>query len=341
MLTYRIRPRVLRLEGDKAPSFPARVTVRCHFSPLQPFGSGIDGGRTARRSSPASAYFDANTGQHSIVSRPPLEPLDATWDSDSQRFSFCGAVLSHEREIASLEELSGLIESLYFVLPPLLSAQFADPPIIRRVDGTINDTPFRWELAEWRMAFDVTTTEEQERRAIDAIEHLFVLMPPERRRVVAALHYLHVAARLERVESSPGEFLAEALLNYSKVLEVLFPPQGSGLTRDAARAGLGRLGFDEIAIERDFIPAMALRNEIDVGHVDLSLFKAEHLVVLHRYVGRAEHVFRKLLQVVLARLADGTFTIEPWEHEPLKPKVVRMIERLRASLDTLPAEEAG
>jgi hypothetical protein len=73
------------------------------------------------------------------------------------------------------------------------------------------------------------------------------------------------------VAVTAGEFLAEALPNYTKVLVVLFPGQPGVETMDSARAGLRQLGYPDLEIERDFIPAMALRSHIDVAHVYLGV----------------------------------------------------------------------
>jgi hypothetical protein len=51
-----------------------------------------------------------------------------------------------------------------------------------------------------------------------------VISAANRRRLVAALFYFHVACRVKREGQIPGEFLAEALLNFHKVLEVLYGP---------------------------------------------------------------------------------------------------------------------
>ena len=63
---------------------------------------------------------------------------------------------------------------------------------------------------------------------------------------------------------------------------------------DAARGGLEKLGYSGEEIEREFLPAMALRNEIDVGHVDLSIYTRRQLNALHRYTEVAESVDEKL-----------------------------------------------
>ena len=192
----------------------------------------------------------------------------------------------------------------------LLAIEFADPPIIERVDGQIGDVDFRWELKQWKDQFEITSQEKQEQSVASSWERVGILSVPGRRRLLAALHYYHVASRLARRGQIAGEFLPEMILNLSKVLEVLFPPSGDGKTRDAARNGLLKLDFSEIEIEADYIPAMALRNEIDVGHVDLSLFKVDQLALIHGYTEHAETAFRKLLKRVFDSLASDAFEID-------------------------------
>ena len=181
--------------------------------------------------------------------------------------------------------LSGLIEGLYFVLPWLMNLSFADPPYVERVDGEVNGVPFRWELREWALGFETTTQEQQEERIAVACERLEILGKPERRRLLAALHYLHVACRLEREGRMAGEFVSEVLLNLAKVLEVLFP---GGQSIESARAGLRCLGYDDPEIEARYIPVLALRNQVDVGHVHLAILTPEQLGVLHSFAYGAQ-----------------------------------------------------
>lgn len=42
------------------------------------------------------------------------------------------------------------------------------------------------------------------------------------RRLAAALHYYYVAKRLTEAGNLPQEFMTEIILNYYKVLEILF-----------------------------------------------------------------------------------------------------------------------
>lgn len=252
MLTYRLRPRTFRIDPAATLVFPAAATIRVHLLPTQPFGGAPDRGRTAVKSTPASAYFNANTGQHHIESRPPLNPIGVVFEAPNVKLQFIGPLLICEQAVGSLNELNDLVESLYYALPCLLNAQLIDPPFIERIDGTIGDVAFRWELATWDMNYETTTQELQEERVGRALQQL-AAHDVHTRRALAAFHYFHVACRLERIGQAPGEFLAEALLNLSKVLEVLFPPAGDGRVRDAARRGLASLGYSEQEIERDFI----------------------------------------------------------------------------------------
>jgi hypothetical protein len=232
----------------------------------------------------------------------------------------------------SLRDVAQTVESVFFVLPPLLNVPFADPPYIERVDGVIGSVGFRWELSEWCGKYWTTTQETQEQRFADAWERMSVVAEPGRRRLAAALHYFHVACRLDRAGRTAGEFVAEVVLNLAKTLEVLFPPEGEGRTIDAARRGLRVLGFAPERMESDFIPAIALRNEIDVGHVELGLFKPQHLTAIHAYVERAENAFREMLEILLTQIASGEFEIA--QHELGRPSdgALRVVSRLQECL---------
>jgi hypothetical protein len=141
---------------------------------------------------------------------------------------------------------------------------------------------------------------------------------------------------LSRQGATPGEFLGEVLLNLAKVLEVLFPPAEAIKTLDAARLQLRALGFSDVEIERDYIPAIALRNNIDVGHVHLGLFSSDQLTVLHRYAEDAEEPFRVLLDRILRKVASGEYQIEPYEIRTAGRDAIDIVERIRASARRTP-----
>jgi hypothetical protein len=267
-----------------------------------------------------------------IESKAPLSPLDVTIEEPTRTRRLTGTSLSISQQFASLTEMQDIIESIYFVFPTLVNIPFADPPYIERVDGKVGPTSFRWELAEWRMEFRTTTQEQQEERFASAWKRVGVLSEPHRRRLVAGLHYFHVACRLARAGSTAGEFVAEVVLNLAKSLEVLFPPSGDGRTRDAARTGLRTLGFSEKQIECDCIPAMALRNDIDVGHVELGLFKIDQLKTIHAFTERTESAFRERFDRLLSRIESGETDVAPHELGPPRDEAVQLIERLKNAL---------
>ncbi len=331
MLTYQVRPRKFRVRSKKKPVFPTECEIRFHLQPPQPFGVEAGGGHTAVLATEAQCLFNANTGESTIESKQPLSPLDVTIEAPNLTARLEGTTLVLRGSFESLSDLSQTVEGVFFVLPTLLNVPFADPPYIERVDGQIGSADFGWELSQWIGQFQTTTQEKQEQSFIDAWKRMAVVAEPGRRRIVAALHYFHVACRLDRAGRTAGEFVAEVVLNLAKVLEVLFTPEGDGGTRDAARRGLRALGFGDKKIERDFIPAMALRNAIDVGHVELGLFKPEHLTAIHSYVERAETAFREMLDTLLTRVASGEFEVTRHELHPPSEGALKVVKRLQES----------
>ena len=330
MLTYQVRPRVFRIIGDKEPPFPAEVEVVFHYRPLQPFGMEAGGGLTTVQAQPASVLFNANTGQHFVESKAPLKPLDVRLEEPIRMISLTGNRLTIRQCFDTLHELREFVDSLYFGVPLLLAVEYADPPFVERVDGRIGNVGFRWELSDWQVEVDITTQDKQEQRFATAWNRFDILAPPERRRLLGALHYFHVACRLRREAKSPGEFLAEAIPNLSKVLEVLYGP-----SRAEVRSALKQVGFSDAEVERDFIPAMLLRNSMDVGHPSLALFTLQQVETLHRYADRAERVFRTFLQRLLAAVESGRAAIPAYEVGPVDADAQRTIETLRARLAEL------
>jgi hypothetical protein len=332
MFTYQIRKRKFKLGKDVPLAWPADTEIQFHFRPLQPFGMELGGGRTAVRGVEGTVHFDLNTGAHTVESKTPLKPLEVYIEDADRLATLRGNVLTVKARSKSNEELTDMIWGIYYGFPLLLNVEFADPPFVERVEGRIGSIGFRWELVDWTMDVLTTTQHEQESNVSKAWFWFDVITRPERRRLIAALHYFHVACRLARSGQTAGEFLPEVLLNLAKTLEVLFPPTGDGRTRDAVRANLAMLGYPEIQIESDFIPAMVLRNEIDVGRVELGVFTMGQLRVLHSYTERVEAAFRDLLRRVIAKVDAGEFEIAPYSLQKPRPEAVKIIETLREAM---------
>lgn len=333
MLTYQVRPRHFKFAPDAKVTFPANCEIAFHFRPDQPFGMRADGGRTAVRATAARALFSMNSGEHTIESKPGLSPLGVGIQGDGFVGRLAGRILTVSRRFESLRELEELTASISYCLPMVLTVPFADPPYVERVQGRIGEVPFSWELQHGNSHFLTTTQEEQEGSFSKAWNRLSMLSEPKRRRVIASLHCFHVACRLARVGATAGEFVAEVVLNLAKALETLFPRSENTGSMDTARAGLRSLGIKDAEIEAFFVPAIALRNELDVGHPQLALLSAEELRAVHDYTDTAELSFRNMYEELLTRIEAGTFEIKCEEPGPAGSKIQRLVERLRKNTD--------
>lgn len=340
MLTYQVRPRVLSFRGGKVPEFPADGEINFHFQPLQPFGEAADGGRTAVRAVAASVLINANTGATTVESKTPLSRLGVRIDEPNRRVEQDGRVMTISQEFQSIGELSALIEAVAYVFPSVLNVSFQDAPYVERVDGIVGGENFLWELQKWGARFGITTQEEQEQHVATAWQRIELLSEKNKsRRLAAGLHYFHIACRLSSESVTAGEFVAESVLNFAKSLEVLFPPDGDGKTRDAVRNGLRAIGYEDNEIERDFLPAMALRDNIDVAHVGLCIFTLDQLKVIHGYVENGEGVFREMFKRLFSAIENDQYQIAP--HEIAKPfkDVVAIIDKMRSFIED--SEKAG
>lgn len=328
MFTYQARKRIFRLVDDSKLSLPNTFEAVFTLQPLQPFGMSAGEGKTAVQNVGARVDFNANTGHHFVESNQPLKPLEVVVEKPIQKVELRGNVFRIEGRVESLNELEVTLQNIYLGLPILLNVEFADPPIVERVEGKVGDVSFRWELVGWRIELQVTTQDVQEKKAYDSWCRFDVLAMLGNRRLIAALHYFHVFCRLCRAGNTPWEFMGEALMNLSKVLEVLFPPTGDGQTIEAARAGLTGLDCSTEEIDRDFIPAMVLRSNIDSAHVDLSQFTQTQLRVLHTYTEAAETAFRKLLSKLLNEVEAGRYQVAQHTTSRHDGRTAKIIERL-------------
>ena len=189
MLTYQVRRRLFRPYEGGTLDLPNCVEVTFVFQPLQPFGAGSGGGRTAVRAVAATATIDVNSGRYTIDSEAPLRPLNVTIEDPSLgTVELRGNELRIFTTCETLKELNGLIETVYYLLPMLLNVEFVDPPVVELVSGKVGSTPFRWELAVWKMDLETTTQEKQEKKVISSWDRFELISQATNRRLVAALH---------------------------------------------------------------------------------------------------------------------------------------------------------
>jgi hypothetical protein len=274
-----------------------------------------------------SGLYDSNTGRATINSA--LDPVNVRVEYDDKVFEMRGDVFVVRGRVEKPEELRELLTSLMLSVPLLLNVDFGDAPYVVLVRGVLGGVPFRWELANAEFAFYFTTREQQEHYIRTAVERLRSFGGTRNRQVLAALHYFHKACRLLAAGSSPWEFMAEAILNFGKILTALFGEHPTE-SMNRARAGLRSLGYSDDDIERLFIAAMALRSHIDVGHVMISTLKESDLQAIYNYLAGAEHAFRELLQKVLESVATGRLTFPEVADLVAGPDKRRVVDRIVA-----------
>ena len=214
----------------------------------------------------------------------------------------------------------------------LLNSDFIDCPIVGKIHGCINDVNFAWALRQSGGTIAAASQADLESYVERAWERLKHLKKIDSSRVLAALNYFHVGCRLLLAGNTAFEFMAETILNFSKVLDVLFVSSGPH-PREQVREGLKAMGYDNKEIERDFIPVLLLRNEFDIAHVALTLPNREQLNTLHRYTEKAEGAFRELIKRTLDAAASKTLNLPPVEDkERIDVKKSEILARLRQSL---------
>lgn len=304
MLTYQLQDRIFRLKEDVRPTFPNNAKIRLKLGPPEAFGMSDGLSRTAVQGSELKLLYDANTGRSRVQSKPTLKPLEIIFTTPNQRFELRGDSLILEAHYESFDAFQKTLMSLYYALPPLLNIEFRDPPFIINATGSIGSTSFTWEHKEAISTFQTTNSELLEKHVANAIDRLTLISNPANRRLVAGLHYFHVASRLIVAGNSDWEFMAEIVLNMCKCLEILF-----GKSMDAVRVQLKTLGYMHEEIEGDFIPLMILRNHFDVGHPRLVILDQKQLTIVYRYLSRSEDCLRRLFRTLVDKLQVGEYSL--------------------------------
>jgi len=202
---------------------------------------------------------------------------------------------------------------LYYIFPFLLTIEFIEPPVVKSTVGRVGEVPFRWEFKNYKFGFDITSKERQEQRVIDSFDKLSFTCNLDNRRLAAALSYFYAAKRLRDSGNSQYEFMAEVVLNYCKVLEILFSGK-----KDKAKHGLSKLGYTDEDIEDNFLTLFDLRNQFDVGHSSLTIYDQQQLTELYEYLEDTEQIFRDLLKRVMDKVKDGSYQLK--KDSDFKPK---------------------
>lgn len=334
MFTYQMRQRKFVCEEGKRLIFPGDVEIIFRLSPLHLFGCGDPGGRTVIQRGKFQLKPDSHRGTAFLNSPSGLKPLRVHLKEEECRIEMNGNELHVNEYCQSSVNLEERIQDIFFGIPIFLNLDFFDPPIVEKVSGRVRNINFEWILDSIGIPLDFTTQEKQEKRVETAWKRWKGLSSPENERVFAALHYFHIACRLKIVGYSPWEFTGDIILNLCKVLEALFPPTNDGQTRESARKGLETLGYTKVEIERDFLPIMALRDNMDSGHIKLFKITKEKFQILYKYTDRANGIFKQMLQKLISKIQEGQYFPISYAVSQTKKKVAdKVIEKIERNME--------
>lgn len=330
MLTYKIRERILQFK-DKLPQYPNNVILNVGLEPHVPFGGVAGPSRSAVKDQHMIAKANLSTGRLIFDSKAPLfDPLDSSIAISNITFKIKKNVASVHFRCKSEKMLIGLLGSLFFAFPAVLNVHILDAPFATHAWGSVGESNFQWlfEATQVRGSVTITSKKLQESKATNSWRQVATVATS--RRLMGGLHYFHVACRLLGAGYNRFEFMSEALLNLSKVLQSLF-----GQTRDEIRDELRELGgYTDEEIDAKFITAMFLRNEFDVAHVSLSLLAPDQLKTLHKYTNIAEYAFRKLFEDLLEKIEKGEYELPPDTPPVLHKDKRKILEKIKKNLRT-------
>jgi hypothetical protein len=306
----------VNLEGEEQPKFPTDVVVRVKLAPGQIFGTEKGLVRAIPFGGNGRVVYNANTGrtgfENSSLSVAKASVALVAGKSGGAGISrmqvdLKGDVLQVKARCRDTREVNAVIYTAHYLIPALMSMELAEPVFVETTGGQIGKQHFRWELATAKVSMQALAADGPSKQAERAFHRMKTLAEHENMRLKAAVHYLHAGRRLLAAGNSLWEFMAEAVLNFCKVIEVLF-----GQRRDDIRAELKKLGFSEQDIEHDYVPITILRNSFDVGHVRLTVPDATELQFLYEYLCDIERSFCKLIGRLMDRLDKGEYALREY-----------------------------
>jgi len=296
------------------------------LGPPEAFGTGSDYSRLAIHKSKLEILFNANTGKSNASSTPSLQPVDVTIESPGTVFAIQGDTLKYEFYCENNLNLERTIIGIQNIFPALLNLSFADPPVVLNTKVYVGDSTFTWEHERLGFNFTLHTQELVEQSIADSIERLSLFHGFKNRSLAAAIHYFYIASRLTVSGHSQWEFMAEAILNFNKVLVILF-----GDSRDEIRNGLRSFGYEDKEIEAEFIPLKLLRDFLDVGHPRTVLLEKEQLKILYVYLFNVELTYKKLFERIFDKIKKEGITFDAGKlkmDKNEKCKFDRLIEKI-------------
>jgi hypothetical protein len=345
MLTFSAMPRKLNTMHEGDIRFPRPVEMRATLGPKWIFG--IAGEESERRlvvanSTGASVLFNVNTGRYYVRggTAPPSINVSVPMQSDEDRVVLNGNVAKYEFMATSYNDIAGVGDALAYALPAALNAYLQVPPFVERIAAHCDGVERGYEVWALNFRVEIVSSDDQNQRAGRALKILPMFAETELRRFQAGLLYLQRAARLSEAGQTRWEFLSEAVLNLAKSLESLFAPNAESQNREPVRTGLRKIGLDDQTIEAWFIPALVLRNELDVAHVRLALLGRNEVPILAQYAEGAIPHFRLLFARLAEGIARGESVLDEYEDRSGSERTKRLLDRIKAQMEEVSPKSA-
>ena len=337
MQPYFARPRLVSSPNQTKINYPCRVALTFFLRPEGLFGVNGPYGESVPEGANASMTWDHFKSKKVFTASAIIPPLNTTCTYKGMPVTISGNSVTVILIADSNKKISVVADDFLYCFPSVLSLYIPETPSIYEIRGVAGSVEFFYDLhqsAEFRLS--VITKPIQEKKLIDAIGEMEFFgghSGLKHRRLLAALQYFFVSSRLSRTDNYIYEFLAETILNYGKILETLFPTSGQIGSMDAARVGLKDLGFSDDEIEALYIPALALRNQLDVAHPTLCDLPINALLVLQNYTDSAEAAFKRLLKSLLQQVQAGTYSLKPITDNTPSKDTLRTIKRMEDAMN--------
>ncbi len=326
MLTYMFNDYRISTKID----FPTQITLFAELGPLVLFGmaQGLTKAVFAGGNRISAAIVDFNKGKQGCLNVLKPEEFfgkltieqaisrDGTEKYPSYSISLEKNILSCDSYCQTNLELFGLLCIVKHLAPASLSLELWEPITVEKIWGKCNGQSFNVKIGNYGSFLEVLRQEEITCRIMKSFKNLHTLRKAQNPRLKAALHYFYTARRLVQAGDTIWEFVTEIILNYAKVIEVLF-----GSCRDNIRSQLKTLGYDETTIESNFIPIMILRSQYDVAHPRIAYPHDIKTPKIAQYIAMMECTIGELLKRIFDKYESESYTL-PNDEEmyPYTPK---------------------
>lgn len=223
-------------------------------------------------------------------------------------FGIDGNILTITLNCECQKDLGILFYIAKYLAPSSLSLELWEPVSVRQITGTCGTRPFKIQLKKYSNFMPVIRPGDVEKRIERAFENLKTIRCLQNSRLKAAIHYYHTARRLVEVGDNVWEFVPEIILNYTKILEVLF-----GNSRENVRQQLLELGYESEKVECCFIPILLLRSHFDIAHARLSTPQKINVPEVAKFILFLESQMGELIRNAIQKSEAGEYDILPAE----------------------------